>query len=124
LELVEVFLTVYTDPLPNIPGSSVHGRNWNAVSLQTASILGKGPWFARQLRVCTTVYIKTRSLLVNNYGSWNKSRLEDEDMANELHLHLQSVRKYIHALDLMHYLAQPKVQSEYGMKKIILLATA
>jgi len=119
---MKVFLTIYTAPLPNTPRS--HTTNWNAASLQTTHVLGKGPWFACQLCVWTKAYFESRLLPQNRYGTWNKSRLEDEDLAGELHLHLQSLGKYVRALDIVHYLDRPEVQKRYGLKKTISLATA
>src|SRR5882724_1471119 len=45
--------------------------------------------------------------------------LEDEDLAQELHLHLQSLNmKYLHALDIMDYMGQPDVMEQLNLKKV------
>ena len=83
LEAVKMFLTIFTSPQTTLQCSFLHGQNWNAASSQTATVLGKGPWFARQLRVWATAYVKTRSLPVNKCGTSNKTRvrLNDKDLA-------------------------------------------
>ncbi|KAJ7204030.1 hypothetical protein B0H12DRAFT_1161324 [Mycena haematopus] len=60
------------------------------------------------------------------YGSWNRERsiLEDADVSNEIAIHLQSIGKYVKALDIVHYLDRPEVRRRLGLKKGIHLATA
>jgi hypothetical protein len=42
---------------------------------------------------------------VNPYGTWTKSRVEtDEEFAQDINLHLQSLRKYVKAHDIVTYL--------------------
>lgn len=120
LEHMRTFLYLYTNP------ESADCGSWLSASLRTAQGQGKGPWFARVLRERTTKYIKDRgSLPANPYGAWKETLLdEDEVFADELRLHLQSLGKYVRALDLVHYLSQPDVQERYGLKKTISLATA
>ena len=55
---------------------------------------------------------------------WNSSHLEDPDIANEIHEHLQSIGKYVHAQDIVNYLDKEDVRTQFGMKKTISLATA
>ncbi|KIK72479.1 hypothetical protein PAXRUDRAFT_47826, partial [Paxillus rubicundulus Ve08.2h10] len=51
------------------------------------------------------------------------SMINDEDLAVELNLHLQSIGKFIKAGNLIQYLAEPDVQQRFGLKKTISLAT-
>ncbi|KAF8511585.1 hypothetical protein JB92DRAFT_3117878 [Gautieria morchelliformis] len=46
------------------------------------------------------------------YGQHRKSRIEEEeDLAQEIHLHLQSLnKKYLKAVDIVRYLAKPEVK--------------
>jgi hypothetical protein len=60
----------------------------------------------------------------NLYGCWNVSLLEDEDLAQEIHLHLQGIGKYIKAMDIVHFLDTPKMKARPNLKKTISLATA
>ncbi|KAG1742237.1 uncharacterized protein EDB91DRAFT_1247622 [Suillus paluster] len=64
------------------------------------------------------------NLSMNLYGSWNVSLLDKGDLTEAIHMHLQSIRKYVRAQDIVHYLAQPVVQQKHGLKKTISLATA
>ncbi|KAK0444510.1 uncharacterized protein EV420DRAFT_1484630 [Desarmillaria tabescens] len=50
-------------------------------------------------------------LVASHYGKHNSFILEDEDLANKIHLHLQGLGKYIKAQDIINYLAQPSVQA-------------
>ncbi|KAK0421688.1 hypothetical protein EV421DRAFT_1746614 [Armillaria borealis] len=61
---------------------------------------------------------------VSCYGKHNSSILEDEDLADEIHLHLQGLGKYIKAQDIINYLAQPSVQAQLQTKKTISLCMA
>ena len=55
---------------------------------------------------------------------WNSSHLEDPDIMNEIHEHLQSIGKYVHTQDIVNYLDKEDVRTQFGMKKTISLATA
>jgi hypothetical protein len=50
--------------------------------------------------------------------------LDDEDLANEIALHLQGIAKWIKAMDIVHYLDQPEVKRRHKLKKSISVATA
>ncbi|RPD65154.1 hypothetical protein L227DRAFT_583210 [Lentinus tigrinus ALCF2SS1-6] len=78
----------------------------------------KGLYFSRRLREWGHAYIVDRDALPRNpFGKWTKSRLEDEDLVQELHLHLQSIGLWISAMDIVHYMARTSIQERYGMKK-------
>ncbi|KAG1802322.1 uncharacterized protein BJ212DRAFT_1286067, partial [Suillus subaureus] len=49
--------------------------------------------------------------------------IDDEDLKEELLVHLQSLRKYISATAIIDYLAQPDVQQHFKLTKNISLAT-
>ncbi|KII89329.1 hypothetical protein PLICRDRAFT_110047 [Plicaturopsis crispa FD-325 SS-3] len=118
------FLHIYTDDSHRLSTGTKDAR-WIAASLHVAHAAQRGPWFARRLREWTRAYISDRETLpVNIYGTWNRSALEDEDMANEIALHLQSIGKYVKALDIVFYLDRPEVKQRFQMKKTISLATA
>jgi hypothetical protein len=70
------------------------------------------------------VYICDWSALPHNtYGQWNVSALVDEDLAVELHLHLQSRGKYIAMHNIQQYLNDTTVLECFSLKKNISLAT-
>ena len=86
-------------------------KKWMAASLDIARAAEKGLWFARRLREWTSAFIKdAKNLPLNIYGTWNKSRVDDEGLKQELFSHLQSIGKYISAMDVVRYMAQPDVQ--------------
>jgi len=60
----------------------------------------------------------------NIYGTWNKSKLDNEDLQQELLTHLQGIRKYICAQDVSRYMNRNEVKKKYGMKKGITERTA
>ncbi|KIK76869.1 hypothetical protein PAXRUDRAFT_80748, partial [Paxillus rubicundulus Ve08.2h10] len=57
----------------------------------------------------------------NPYGRWNSSHLEDPNIANEIHVHLQSIGKYVCAQDIVDYLDKEDVRTQFQMKKISLV---
>lgn len=98
---------------------------WIASSLHVAHAAECGPWLAKMLREWTCAYIKDpKCLPLNVYGQWNVSLLEDEDLANEISLHLQGIRKWIKAMDIVHFLDTPEMKLRLKLKKTISLATA
>ncbi|KAJ7889161.1 hypothetical protein B0H14DRAFT_2262084, partial [Mycena olivaceomarginata] len=112
LEWVASFLHLYTTS-SSIPGQESVAGKWNSASLAAAHAAQKGPWTAKKLRKWARALIKDpKDLPVSPYGSWNKERsiLEDADVTNEIALHLQSIRKYVKALDIVHYLDRPEVK--------------
>ena len=117
LDKIKLFLWAYI----NATGRGA----WISASLQTAKNVGEGPWCARMLRKWTRAFIIDRNDLPRNlYGQWNVSMLEDEGLAEEIHLHLQSIGKYVKAMDIVHYLDTPEMKERLDRKKTISLATA
>ncbi|KAF7347061.1 hypothetical protein MVEN_01459900 [Mycena venus] len=127
LEWMATFLHMYCTTHRPIPGQDSVAGKWNSASLAAAHAAQKGPWTARRLRQWTRAFLKDpKDVPTSPYGSWNKERsvLEDADVANEIALHLQSLGKYVKALDIVHYIDQPEVKKRLGLKKGIHLATA
>jgi len=58
------------------------------------------------------------------YGRWNVSLLEDEDLAQEIHMHLQGIGKYVKTMNIVHFLDTPKMKVRLKLEKTISLATA
>jgi len=115
LDLMKMFLWHFFD--------STDG--WIVSSLAVAHAAERGPWLARKLREWSRAYIKDRDCLpLNEYGRWNVSLLEDEDLAQEIHLHLQGIGKYVKAMDIVHYLDTPEMKTRLKLKKTISLVTA
>jgi hypothetical protein len=115
LDLMKLFLWQYIDS----------DDGWIASSLQVAHAAERGPWLAKQLRIWCRAYISDQECLPTNlYSRWNVSLLEDEDLAQEIHLHLQGIGKYVKAMDIVHFLDTPKMKARLNLKKMISLATA
>ncbi|KAJ7153288.1 hypothetical protein C8R46DRAFT_864380, partial [Mycena filopes] len=126
LEWMASFLHIYTSDR-SITGCEPGSSRWIAASMEAAHAAQKGPWVARKLRQWSRAFISDREdIPKSHYGTWNKERsiLEHEDVANEIALHLQSIGKYVKALDIVHYIDQPEVKKRLGLKKGIHLATA
>ena len=56
---------------------------------------------------------------MNPYSGWNKSMMADEDLADDIRLHLQSLGKEITVARLVAYLNDPEVRSKHGIYKRI-----
>ena len=102
---MKAFLWVFVDGTNDLV-MGANGARWTA-----ANTAQKGPLFARWLRQWAKAYIADCTCLpVNVFGTWNKSRLDDEDLAREIGLHLQEIGKWIKAMDIVYYLDRPAVK--------------
>ncbi|KAJ3796389.1 hypothetical protein GGU11DRAFT_757552 [Lentinula aff. detonsa] len=98
---------------------------WERSSDEMAVVGGKGPWLARMIRQWAISFCLDHSnLLVHEYGKFNTSIIEDEDIAADIHLHLQSLGKWIRAEDIVHYVGTPEFQARLKIKKGISVRTA
>ena len=54
----------------------------------------------------------------NNCGTYHSSILDDKDFQRDIQLHLTEIAKkeYIHAQDIVDYMATPEVQQKLGTK--------
>ncbi|KIK74154.1 hypothetical protein PAXRUDRAFT_20159 [Paxillus rubicundulus Ve08.2h10] len=96
-----------------------------SASLTTVHAHEKGHYYARQLRSWTKAFISDRDeLLFDLYGASKILKLNDEELASELHAHLQSVNKFVKAANLVQYISDNNVQKQFGFKSTISLATA
>ncbi|KAF8593252.1 hypothetical protein BDV93DRAFT_460945 [Ceratobasidium sp. AG-I] len=69
-------------------------------------------------------YIETNELPVITLGHQNISAIENETVAGEIKLHLQSKGKYVCAEDIVTFLDDASVQENLGIKKPISIRTA
>jgi hypothetical protein len=89
---MKMFLWQYTDIESRVKGKK--GKTWIGALLSMAHAAERGPWLARQLQEWTHAYIIDREdLPLNVYGRQNVSLLEDEDLGQEIYLHLQGIGK-------------------------------
>ena len=117
LELMANFLRIYW----------LNGyQGWIAASKQAARITGKNPeWMVRWLRKWTHNFTcDPKNLPKHEYGKFNSSILEDEDLAQEIYLHLQSKGKYVCAMDIVRFLDTPEMKEWLNLKKSISERTA
>jgi hypothetical protein len=104
----------------------VNGMQWSAAALQTVQFIGKGTCMSRKVREWSKAYILDHENLPSSKygGTWTKSRIDDEDLKEELLTHLQSLGKYVSASAIVNYLKCPDVQRRYKLTKTITLSTA
>jgi hypothetical protein len=99
--------------------------DWTASSQVAAAAAGKGSWLARKLREWVHCLIRDETdLPTHSYGKFNSSILEDEDLAEEIHLHLQGIGPWIKAADIVQYLNTPEMKARLNLKKPISERTA
>ncbi|KAJ7479949.1 hypothetical protein B0H11DRAFT_1660284, partial [Mycena galericulata] len=116
LELMLAFLRLYA-----AEGYSEWAKNADLI----AKSAGSGSWMSRRIREWTIAFIKDETdLPTAEYGKFNGSVLEDEDLAQEIHLHLQSLGKYVAAQDVVNYMASDEMKTRFNLKHGISLRTA
>ena len=86
--------------------------SWRECSLLAVKTAGHGIYHARNIRIWIRQYLTTQKLPLHHYGKFHSSILEDEDLAQKIQLHLTEITKkgYIHAQDVVDYVATPEVQ--------------
>ncbi|KAG2124850.1 uncharacterized protein EDB93DRAFT_1066290, partial [Suillus bovinus] len=106
LESMTSFLTHYTNPC------STGYQAWMAASLLTANGKGRSSWWTQELREATKAYVQNHNNVPVNPFGWRHglSWLDDPDIANEIHEHLQSIGTYVHAEDIVTYLDNEEVK--------------
>ena len=122
LKEVQSFLRMYTSER-----SKTHGQ-WTESAYQTAIKSGKDNMSdskSRAIRKRAKEFITKRLVPQNPFGTWSHSKIdEDEELKQELNLHLQSKGLYMCAEDIKEFLNDPEIQEKYGFNRNICLATA
>ena len=105
LEEMKQFLWTYVNPQ-----STVYDK-WTAASLHTANNLEKKPYHARILRERVRAFmVDPEDLPHHPYGAWSESVLDcDKTLAQDIHLHLQKIGKYVRAEDLVDFMDTPEM---------------
>jgi hypothetical protein len=105
--------------------------SWRQASMVVAKSQGHGSHRARNLRSWIHQYLTQKRLPLHRYGQHHSSVLEDEDFAQSIQFHLQSIsksEKYIRAQDVVDFVAtaemQEKLEASSVKKKTISLRTA
>ena len=85
-----------------------------------------GPTHAKKVCKWTWAIIDNcEDLPVNPYGTWIKSVIDKHlEIAQELHAHLQSIGKFVKAMDLVDFMDTPKMQLHSGLKKWLDILTS
>lgn len=101
-------LNLYLDPMLSF--------SWRECSLLAAKAAGHGVYHARNIRTWIQQYLTTQKLPLHRYGTFHSSILEDEDLAQDIQLHLIEIAKkgYIRAQDVVDYITTPEVQERLG----------
>ncbi|KAJ3992481.1 hypothetical protein F5050DRAFT_1715241 [Lentinula boryana] len=100
-------------------------RGWTTHANTMASAVGKGQWLSRMIRQWTVSFCEDHTCVpLAQYGKFNSSILEDEDIADDIRLHLQSLGKWIRAEDIVHYVDTPEFRARLKVKKNISVRTA
>ena len=99
---------------------------WIESSELAAKAAGRGINHARNLCRWVVDYMQHGNLPLNNYGQLNTSILGDEDLAQQIHLHLLGIAKdgYVRAQDVVDLMATPDMKSYLGIKTGITVCTA
>lgn len=103
---------------------------WCQASLLAAKSQGRSAQYARTIRTWIHRYIHSEKLPLHCYGRYNSSILQDEDLAQEIQLHLLEMAKegYVRAQDIVDLIGTPRMQerlgSEEGKEAKITLRTA
>ena len=89
-------------------------QHWINSSAQVATLYGWNIlWTARRLHEWTHAFAQDKTGLPNHqYGKWHSSVLEDEDLSQEICLHLKYKGLYICAIDIVHFLQTPVTSDE------------
>ena len=79
-------------------------QEWMRSLVVAAKFLGRGGYFAQQLRCWSLTFILDRNKLPDKrLLTGTTSRLQDEDIKLDVNMHLQSLGKYVSAMDLVRY---------------------
>ncbi|KAF7311423.1 hypothetical protein MKEN_01044500 [Mycena kentingensis (nom. inval.)] len=118
LEAMQRFLRLY-----RVSGYA----GWTLQSEQVACAAGK-TWvqiyMGRKLREWSIAFCKDKTNIpLHRYGRYNSSILSDEDIAADIHLHLQALGKWVSAKDIVRYVRTPKFQACLRVKRDISLRT-
>ena len=122
LEGIKMFLWTYICFENENPGQR---GNWTKASEETVKFRCEKKSHAIKLREWAREFIDDQDELPeNNYGKGSKSAIDDEDFAQDIHLHLQGIGKYVKAEDIVRYCERPDVLGRLKRTKTISLATA
>jgi hypothetical protein len=85
---------------------------------------GHGSTYARCIRSWIRTFIDSGKLPKNQYGYWNISILDDEDVCDKIKLFLLGVGKYARAADVVEFLSSSATRTHVRLTKAISIRTA
>ncbi|KAI0371201.1 hypothetical protein BV20DRAFT_942876 [Pilatotrama ljubarskyi] len=100
--------------------------SWIKASEQAAFTYEGGPSLAKMFRTWACTFIADRHALpYERRGVDSKHALyaQNDELHRAIIEHLATVGKYVRALDIVEYLAEPEVQEAFGLKKTVGLST-
>lgn len=126
LEHMVMFLTCYicNEDARNKSNRGHSGSSWITSSLETAEMVWMGSLYAKNLRQWTHAFINNRDELPFTRYHGPQSLIEDEDLSQEIQLHLQSIGKFIKVEDIVKFLDTPEMLQQMQQVKTISLVTA
>jgi hypothetical protein len=115
-----MFLWAYINP------QSIDCGKWIAASLHMVNNVNWPTSYACQLQGWTRDFIADCEVLPQNpYGIWNESLVDkDETLAQDIHIHLQGIGKFVKSMDLVDFLDTPEMQKRTGLTKQLHLTMA
>ena len=120
LGMVKMMLWLFVSKPKHAPRKS----GWIAALLKTAHAHQMSVHTAKKIRLWCRAFLRDRELPLNLYGIWNVSMLRKGELAQELHMHLQTLGKWVRAQDIVDYLRRQDVTTRHSLKRVISLRTA
>lgn len=110
---IRTFLIHYTDAEREQPGKR---GNWSRASELAARGTGRGvKSYSEKLRLWARELISdSRELPRVNHGGGIRSVIDDDDIAQDIKIHLQGIGKYIKAQDIVNFCATPEMLVRLG----------
>ncbi|KAF7303355.1 hypothetical protein MIND_00563300 [Mycena indigotica] len=119
LEAVQRFLRLYR---------AAGFKGWTTQSeliARAGGKMGAQTWLGRKLREWSIAFCKDKKNIPSHkYGRFSASMLSDEDIAADIHLHLQSLGKWVSAKQIVRYVRTPEFQARLRVKRDISVRTA
>src|SRR5258707_7075435 len=103
----------------------VKEKGWIEVSHWVLAAWNRGDSYASRLRKwCRAYMLDHKTLPKNIYGRWKSSiLLMDEDLRNDIQMHLRGIGPYIAARDIVQFLSAPEMKSRLGLDKPVSVHT-
>lgn len=94
-------------------------------ALRTTKTTQTGKYHAKKLRSWARAFIDDRNELPeNNWGNESKSAIDDDDLAQDIHLHLQCLERPITAEDVVKFCGTEYMLARLRRTKTIQVMTA